>query len=83
MPPTIDWDFLLHNGYTTVSEMLSDMVKTMTYEEMAKKLGVGKTTLTRQIWKLGIFNPKSDPRKRKTFVLNRGGGRRNQKQPNI
>jgi DNA invertase Pin-like site-specific DNA recombinase len=78
MPPTIDWNFLLHNNYSTVFEMLSDMVKTMTYDEIAKKLGVGRTTLSRKIWKLEIFNPKSDPKKRKTFVLNRGGGRRNQ-----
>jgi hypothetical protein len=77
MPPAIDWDFLLHDNHKTVFDMLSEMVLTMTYEEIAKKLGVHRETILRKIHEMKIFNPKSDPKVKRNYVLARGGGRRN------
>ncbi len=50
------WDELLHNGYGSIKEMITKMhwEENLTIDEIAEKLGVGRSTLQRKIVELGI-----------------------------
>jgi hypothetical protein len=52
----INWEDLLHNGYSSVSEMITEMhwKENLTIEEMSEKLGIGHSTLKRKISELSI-----------------------------
>jgi DNA-binding NtrC family response regulator len=76
---TISWDKLLHNNYSSVEQMLSDMHhrENLTEDEMATKLGVSLSSLRRKVKELGIKmkKPGGAP-----FSKNKGGknhGRKN------
>jgi len=53
---SIHWDKLLHNGYESVTEMLTKMhwEENLTIEEMHMKLGVSHSTLKKKIKELDI-----------------------------
>jgi len=60
----IVWRELLHNGYDSVTEMLTDMYHTqhMTLQQVADRLGVSKWAVARQMRLLGVeIRPKQLP----------------------